>query len=143
MKTINQAVDELEQIIDLEITRYNIPYKQGKTIRIGNTVVRKSKRNGYMVIDTSGNTTITTAFSKHGAIAIAKAYNEGKDTDAYQRIDQIVEKHFNDSVFYNHNINSTTDEIKKTILEDRLEISQEAINNSLFSLEKFILTIQR
>lgn len=143
MKTINQAVEELEQIVDVELPRYNIPYKQGKSIRIGKTIVRKSKRNGYIVIDTDENATVTNAFSRHGAIAIAKAYNEGKDTTAYQQIDQRVEKHFNDSVFYNHNIEHTQDEFRKIILEDRLEFSQEAIHSAIESLEKFILTIQR
>ena len=143
MKTINQAVNELEHIVDVQLPLYNIPYKQGKTIRIGKTVVRKSKRNGYMVIDVEENATVTNAFSKHGAVAIAKAYNEGRDTSTFERIDQTVEKHFNDSMFYNYGIEHTQDEFKKVILEDRLEISQEAIYNALDSLERFILTIQR
>jgi len=142
MKTINQAVEELENLVQNELPRYNIPYKQGRTIRIGKTIIRRSQRNGYMVIDTDENATVTTAFSKHGAVAIAKAYSDGRNIQQYEKLDNEVAKHFIDSVFYNNSINVTKDEFRKNILEDRLEISEMHINHALESLEKFILTIQ-
>jgi hypothetical protein len=142
MKTINQAVEELENLVQNELPRYNIPYKQGRTIRIGKTIIRRSQRNGYMVIDTDENATVTTAFSKHGAVAIAKAYSDGRNIQQYEKLDNEVAKHFIDSVFYNNSISVTKDEFRKNILEDRLEISEMHINHALESLEKFILTIQ-
>jgi len=87
MKTINQAVEELENLVQNELPRYNIPYKQGRTIRIGKTIIRRSQRNGYMVIDTDENATVTTAFSKHGAVAIAKAYSDGRNIQQYEKLD--------------------------------------------------------
>ena len=140
MKTINQAVEELENLVQNELPRYNIPYKQGRTIRIGKTIIRRSQRNGYMVIDTDENATVTTAFSKHGAVAIAKAYSDGRNIQQYEKLDNEVAKHFIDSVFYNNSISVTKDEFRKNILEDRLEISEMHINHALESLEKFILT---
>tara|TARA_Y100000385_G_C13088230_1_gene637429 strand:- start:614 stop:1042 length:429 start_codon:yes stop_codon:yes gene_type:complete len=142
MKTINQAVEELENLVQNELPRYNIPYKQGRTIRIGKIIIRRSQRNGYMVIDTDENATVTTAFSKHGAVAIAKAYSDGHNIQQYEKLDNEVAKHFIDSVFYNNSISVTKDEFRKNILEDRLEISEMHINHALESLEKFILTIQ-
>ena len=142
MKTINQAVEELENLVQNELPRYNIPYKQGRTISIGKTIIRRSQRNGYMVIDTDENATVTTAFSKHGAVAIAKAYSDGRNIQQYEKLDNEVAKHFIDSVFYNNSISVTKDEFRKNILEDRLEISEMHINHALESLEKFILTIQ-
>jgi len=143
MKTINQAVEELERLVNAELPRYDIPYKQGKSIRIGKTIVRKSQRHGYIVIDVEDNATVTTAFSKHGAIAIAKAYNEGKSYKEYLHLDKTVEKHFNDSVFYTHNISRSNDPFRIDVLQDRLDISQDIIECTTDRLENFILTFQR
>ena len=143
MKTLSQAVNELERLVENFIPRYNIPYTQGKSIRIGKKVVRRSQRHGYVIIDIEDNATVSKAFSKPGAIAIAKAYNENKSYDLYERLDSELEKHFNDSVFYNNIITKTQDNFTKVIMEDRLEISQEHIHNAYSRLEQFILTIQR
>lgn len=141
MKTINQAVEELERLVESKLPSYSIPYKQGKSIRIGKTIVRRSQRHGYVIIDTEDNAMVTNAFSKHGAIAIAKAYNQGKSYDVFARFDKKVEKHYNDSIFYTYNIMNSKDEQKKQMLEDRLELSQDEITSAYDTLEKFILTI--
>lgn len=143
MKTINQAVEELENLVNQELPRYDIPYKQGKSIRIGKTIVRKSQRHGYVVIDIQDNAIITKAFSRHGAIAVAKAYNEGKNYEPFITLDKTVEKHFNDSVFYSHNIKTSKDPFKIDVLQDRLDISQDVIESLTNRLENFILTFQR
>jgi hypothetical protein len=143
MKTINQAVEELERLVESKLPRYDIPYKQGKSIRIGKTIVRRSQRHGYVIIDIEDNAMITNAFCKHGAIAIAKAYNQGKNYDMFAQFDKKVEKHYNDSIFYTYNIMNSKDEQKKQMLEHRLEISQDEISYAYDTLEKFILTIER
>lgn len=141
MKTINQAVKELEQLVEQELPRYAIPYKQGRTIRIGKTIVRRSERHGYTVVDTEDNAIVSYAFSKHGAVAIAKAYNDDMMLEPLQQKDKQVQKHFNDSVFFQNNIEKTTDDFKKAVLEDRLDISQAELDGAYRSLEKFILAI--
>ena len=142
MKTLSQAVDELENLVENFIPRYSIPYTQGKSIRIGKTVVRRSQRHGYIVVDTDANSTVANAFSKPGAIAIAKAYNEKKPYDQFEKLDQDLEKHFNDSLFYNNVLEKSNDEFTKGVMQDRLELSQEHLHSAYIRLEKFILTIQ-
>lgn len=143
MKTLNQAVNELENLVESVVPRYNIPYKQGKSVRIGKTVVRRSQKHGYIIVDVEANSTVSKAFSKPGAIAIAKAYNENQPLYEYEKLDTQLEKHFNDSVFYNNIIEKTQDEFTKGVMEDRLEISQESLHSAYTRLENFILTIQR
>lgn len=142
MKTLSQAVDELENLVESFVPRYSIPYTQGKSIRIGKTIVRRSQKHGYVIVDTDANSTVANAFSKPGAIAIAKAYNEEKSYKPYEKLDNELEKHFNDSLFYNNILEKTKDEFTKGIMQDRLEISQEHLHSAYTRLEKFILTIQ-
>lgn len=142
MKTLDQAVNELEQLVETKLPSYDIPFMQGRTIRIGKALVRRSKKHGYIVFDIENNTPVTTTFSKHGAVAVAKAYNKQQPLDKFIEVDKTVEKHYNDALFYSYNLNKTTSEIRRFVLQDRLDISEDRLQHAYSVLEDFILTIE-
>ena len=142
MKTLNQALLELEALIDNNLSSYNIPYKKGNVIRTGKMLIRQSKKHGYIVFDTATNKQVTTTFSQHGALAIAKACNDDQRIDKLLNIDQNVQKHYNDALFYSHGIKTTTNDIKRLVLEDRLDISADNLRCAYNSLERFIMAVE-
>jgi hypothetical protein len=139
MKSIDQALLELEKLIDVKIKDYSIPETKGDTIRINHILIRPSKTQGYVVIDTKHNKSITTTFSKVGAVAVAKAYLKSLPIIKFTNLDSTIEKHVNDSWFYSNIINKTDDAIRRNTLESRLEFAKCKINNAKDSLDQFIL----
>jgi len=107
------TADELQSLVDKIIPQYTLPYKEGKTIRIGKMLVRRSTRHGYIIVDTEDNATISTADTKHGAVAIAKASLGGHRIDQLQQKDHNASKHLNDAMHYSYIISRTNDENKK------------------------------
>jgi hypothetical protein len=139
MKSIDQALLELEKLIDVKIKDYSIPETKGDTIRINHILIRPSKNQGYVVIDTKNNKSITTTFSKVGAVAVAKAYLKSLPIIKFTNLDSTIEKHVNDSWFYSNIINKTDDAIRRNTLESRLEFAKCKINYAKDSLDQFIL----
>ena len=140
MTNLNRAANQLKNLVDQVLPQYTMPFKDGKTIHIGNTIVRRSKRHGFVIIDAENNSIVEFANTKHGAVAIAKAHNDG---DSYTKLlerDQRAAKHLNDAVHYQHIINTTNDDDKKFILETRLEIAQDMLERENSVLESYILT---
>lgn len=140
MKNLEQAVSELETLIEFKIKDYLIPEQKGNTIRIDNIVIRPSKTNGYVLIDTKNNKTITTTFSKVGAVAVAKAYAKAKPWRTLIHYDRVIEKNYNDSQFYNHIIENTHNEPRRVAMESLLEISTDKIDSAKRVLDGFILS---
>ena len=138
MSTRNTA-DELQSLVDKIIPQYTLPYKEGKTIRIGKMIVRRSTRHGYIIVDTDDNATVSTADTKHGALAIAKASLGGHRIDQLQQKDHIASKHLNDAMHYSYIISRTTDESRKFILETRLELAKSELDSINTDLESYIL----
>jgi hypothetical protein len=138
MSTRNTA-DELQSLVDKIIPQYTLPYKEGKTIRIGKMIVRRSTKHGYIIVDTDDNATVSTADTKHGALAIAKASLGGHRIDQLQQKDHIAAKHLNDAMHYSYIISRTTDESRKFILETRLELAKSKLDSINTDLESYIL----
>lgn len=138
MKTLKEAVNDLEYIVDLSIVEFNLPVIKGNVIRIGKVIVRPSKSLGHLVVDTETNKTVATAFTKRGAIAIAKAYLKKLPYHSLQQQDRIIEKHTNDCVFYNASIQGSVENSKKHVLASRLEISSQKIEIAKQHLDRFI-----
>jgi len=139
MTNLNSAANQLKDLIDQILPKYTLPYKEGKAIHIGKTIVRHSKRHGFVIIDAESNSIVEFANTKHGAIAIAKAHNVGHAYNNLQQRDQRAAKHLNDAVHYQHIINTTNDEDKKFILETRLELAQDMLERENRVLESYIL----
>ena len=139
MKNFEKALLDLQVIVNNKIPAYNLPVHSGKSIRIGSLIVRNSKRFGYIIIDTATNKSIDTAYSKHGAVALANAHLKNTSVREIKRCDKIIQKNLNDSYFYVNSITKTSDEIKQCILESRLEIAQNNIDYAKIFLDQFIL----
>ncbi len=140
MKNLEQAVSELEQLIEIKIKDYLIPEQKGNTIRIDSIIIRPSKSNGYVIVDTKNNKTVTTTFSKVGAVAVAKAYAKSKPWRNLMHYDRVIEKNYNDSQVYNHIIETTENENRRMAMESLLEISTDKIDNAKRVLDGFILS---
>lgn len=139
MKNLEKALAELEAIINTKMPEYNLPVASGKSLRIGNMIVRNSKRFGYVIIDATTNKSIDKAYSKYGAVALANAHIKKIPVEEVKRCDRIIEKNMNDSYFYVNSLNKTDDEVRQDILESRLEMAQININSAKTILDKFIL----
>ncbi len=140
MKNLEQAVSELENLIEFKIKDYLIPEHKGNTIRIDSILIRPSKTHGYILVDTKNNKTVTTTFSKIGAVAVAKAYAKSKPWRGLMHYDRVIEKNYNDSQFYNHIIETTENHPRRVAMEPLLEISTDKIDNAKRVLDGFILS---
>jgi hypothetical protein len=138
MKNLKEAIRDLEHIIDSGVTEFKLPVIKGGSVRIGKVIVRPSKSLGYLVVDTETNKTVESAFTKRGAIAIAKAYLKKIPYHSLQHQDHIIEKHTNDSVFYSASIDSAMDDFRKHVLASRLEIATQKIEIAKQHLDRFI-----
>jgi hypothetical protein len=139
MKNLKSALTDLENIVNTTILQYNLPVEKGNTLRIGNMIVRNSKRFGYVIVDANTNKSVDRAYSKYGAVALANAHIKKLSIKQIKRCDEIIEKNINDSYFYVNSLKNTDDELKQAILESRLEIAQSNINNAKYFLDEFIL----
>lgn len=138
MKTLFKAVQELEHIVEEGIADINLPVVNGRTIRIGKVIIRQSKTLGYLIVDTESNKSIASAYSKRGAVAIANAYLKNFTINSLIYQDQVIEKNFNDSIFYHANLKNCKDPFKKFVLQDRLEIAKQNIEVAKSHLDRFI-----
>lgn len=132
------AFETLNKIVEQGLKDNPLPYQQGKTIFLGNIIIRNNK-HGYVIIDRDQNKTVYKTFSKRAALAIAKNYIEDKSFEKIVNLDQKYEKHSNDCVFYLHNIQNTKDENKKEMLEHRLDTSCFEIQLLKDNLDRIIL----
>ena len=134
-----KIIRDLEDIISKNISSMDIPVVKGNTIRIRHIVIRPKKTGEWLLVDSKENKTIITMFSKIGAIAFAKAYIASIHTKFVEKLDKQLEKEYNDSVFYAHNLKKTTDIMKKDIIRCRFEVSQQKIDSARSALDNFIM----
>lgn len=128
----------LEDIITKGLNAAPLPYKKGNSIRIGSLAIRHSKDNGYMIFDCSNQKPVVTTFSRVAALAIAKHYSDVKKQDEILRLDDRLQKFYNDSVFYRHTLENTSDKFKKNVTLDRLEVAEAEVQTAQAILEDII-----
>jgi len=138
MKNLESAIQDLEAIITSKAKSANLPYKRGNTIRVGKMLIRPSKKHGYIIFDVEQNTSVQTANSLRGALALANAYI--KQTPALTIIehDKKIEKYQNDCRFYKHGLNNATSDFKKDMFEIRLQDAEYNLQQSKDVLDNFI-----
>lgn len=139
MKDLDQAVKDLEKIVTFNIKKYVIPETTGSTIKIGDIVIRKSNKHGFLVIDTKTNKSVTTTYSKNGAVAIALAYRKNKEFKTLEVFDSIISKNENDCKFYEHVIENNSDQIKKYAILNRLEVASQRAEWARSCLDDYIM----
>lgn len=136
--TTLQTYNDLSNIVEQGLKEHPLPIKKGKTVFLGNLIVRSNK-SGHTVVDKEENKTIAKTFSLRAALAVAKNYVENIPIDLPMDIDKKYEKHFLDCMFYQHGIRVTKSENKKEILETRLCTSHEEIQQLKTVLDRIIL----
>lgn len=143
MKSLEQALIDLQEIIDLKMKDYNIPEQKGNVVRLSHMIVRPSKAHGYIILDTKTNKSVAITFSKVAGIAVAKRHLNTKQFKDILQFDKIIEKNYNDSKFYYHNIKITADESRRITLESRLQIACEKIDVAKQRIDDTILCDMR
>lgn len=133
------SISELKALIEQGLENIPFPYVKGNSVRIGNMVVRTSK-NGNFVFDMKCKKQVAHTFSKTAAIAIAKNCAHGKSyiIEDVLRIDHDIEKNYNDAVFFQHSYKKSDDELRKEVLECRLDIATTKIDKGRSRLEDYI-----
>jgi hypothetical protein len=134
-----QILKELQEIIEDNLDPSMFPYKKGNSIRIGRFVIRES-RAGFLVYDIESNTQVAKTFCKTAAVALAKTLHKGRNPSRVLDLDRVIEKHYNDCVFYKHTIRKTKDEFKKEITTVRYEIAKSITSDAKKRLDSFIFS---
>ena len=139
MIDLTVAVEELKTIIDSNIHDYVLPEKDGGTIKLGHTIIRKSRTAGYLVFDARKQQQIANIYSKHAALVYAKNYINNRDNRAVLDLDRCLEKNEMDVIFFQHTIETTRNEIRRAIATDRLKNCELVIDNTKQKLESLLL----
>lgn len=128
---------KLEELIDNNIDKEAIPYVKGNSIRIKNIVIRKSKV-GWLIYDIESNTQLARLFCKSSALAYAKCVAKGNATARITELDNIIQKHYNDCIFYLHTLKKTKDSARAEVARVRYDISYGETHRATKDLEQFI-----
>jgi|13_taG_2_1085334.scaffolds.fasta_scaffold69764_2 hypothetical protein len=118
-----KILKDLEEIIEQGLSDIDLPYVAGKSIRIKNCVIRKTKHNDYIVLDVKENKSVAKTNFKYTAIALAKRYLKNYNLEPILDLDKELLKHYNDAVFYKNAIRSSQDSHYAATRQNRLDIS--------------------
>lgn len=134
-------IDEITTLVQTGTAKHQLPFKVGNAIRIGPVIIRpKKKTNTYFLLDSKDQKIIGEVYSKHAALAIAKLYNENKKINFAVALDQKIQKHEIDVMFYEHTFEKTTSEARKDVLNTRITVSKQQLDNSIARLEQIIFS---
>ena len=129
---------DLENLINNSLDMSFFPYVKGKSVRIKNVIVRETKF-GYLVFDTKENKEIAKTFCKTSALALAK--NVALDRNRVkeiQELDDIIQKHYNDAMFFKNTIRVTKDQDRKFVAETRYELAAAKTRDAKQRLDRII-----
>jgi hypothetical protein len=140
MNRVDRLAIELQQLIDNNLSNVAIPQKKGNSIRIGGWVVRENaKKNLYFVYSVTDNHQVARTFCKASAIAIAKQLSENKDVIAsVLEVDKVIQKHYNDAIFYKHAIKYSADPVRRAVCSTRYEHAKLETMRAKHKLDIFI-----
>lgn len=138
-KTVpSKLATELENLINSSLDMSFFPYVKGKSVRIKHVVVRETSF-GFLVFDTKENKEIAKTFCKTSALALAK--NVALDRNRVKEIqdlDSVIQKHYNDAMFFKNTIRVTKDEERKFVAETRYDLAAAKTREAKAKLDKFI-----
>ena len=128
------ALEQLESLLDDPYYMGKILYKKGNSIRIGHYIIRKNK-TGYLVYDCVDNRKVDHFWSKSAALAYVKLDLDGKKLHTeIKRLDKTLEKNQIDAMFYKNTIKKASEEIRKSSARVRLDIAEENAYNAKYRL---------
>lgn len=134
----SELLKSLEDIIEKGIEDVALPYVKGNSIRIKHLVVRSS-RAGWLVYNSKTHTQVSRLFCKASAIALAKSLADGKKKrQKIEELDKAIEKNYNDCVFYRNTLEKCKDSVKRTVTQNRLEVSVSKTKKAKKSLDLII-----
>ena len=126
----NQALKQLEDLLNDPYVLGKIPYKKGNSIRIGEYVIRKNN-TGYLIYNCSTNKKVTNFWSNPAALAYVKGkIDHIKYTEDIFRLDKTLEKNEIDSMFYKNTIEKAPEGPRKEAALVRLEIAEANVYNA-------------
>lgn len=128
---------DLKDIIEENLDPSMFPYQKGNSIRIGKMVVREN-RHGYLVYDIETNSQVAKTFCKTAAVAVARTFAKKQNISKVLDLDKIIEKHYNDCVFYKHTIKNTKDSFKRETTWVRYNIARDLTTHAKRELDRFI-----
>jgi len=128
------ALEQLESLLDDPYYMGKIPYKKGNSIRVGHYIIRKNK-TGYLVYDCVDNRKVDHFWSKSAALAYVKLDLDGKKLHTeIKKLDKTLEKNQIDAMFYRNTIKKASEEIRKSSARVRLDIAEENAYNAKYRL---------
>jgi hypothetical protein len=134
----SSLLKSLEDIVNKGIEDVIMPYVNGNRICIKHIVVRESA-SGWTVYNSTSHLQVAQLFCKSSAVALAKSIVEGKNNrKRIQSLDNIIQKNYNDCVFYRHTLKTSTDSLTRAITQNRFELSVTNTKKAKKSLDVII-----
>lgn len=131
----------LDSMLEKQLNGISIPFVSSNSIRIKNYVIRKNKKNLYLIFDCKENKSIAVTHFKNCAIAIAKNLANGKDcTYKILNLDQQLLKYYNDAIVYNNFITNAKNSSFREIRKVRLDLALEKTHHIKNELDNLIFT---
>lgn len=137
--TNTKIAAELEALINRALDTSLFPYVKGKSIRIKHIVVRETTF-GFLVFDTKMNREICKTFCKTSAVAVAKstAGGRGVSLDRIKTLDDIIEKNYNDALFFKHILEISSDSTRRFVAESRYDVAAVRTRTAKEELDRII-----
>jgi len=134
----SSMLKNLENIFDIELENFPLPYVKGNSIRIKHLVVRGSKA-GWLVYNSNLHRQVARLYYKASALALAKSLAEGRNKrKQIQELDNLIQKNYNDCIFYRNTLNNCTDSVRRAITQNRLELCVASTKKAKQSLDSII-----
>lgn len=137
MTKYDKAIKELQALLvskELE----DIPHVLENKIVIGNFLIKPAKYGDYWLIDRRDHTK-ELFYNKLSAVAAAKNYNKTHVKNEIRKLDKLLTKHSNDSIFYKHTIKKSKNLIRRESVQNRLDISNFYSRTAKQKLYNFII----
>lgn len=133
-----KIIEELNEIVEKGLSKADLPYKKGNSIRIGKFVIRQ-RQSSYLIIACTEGSIITETQCLASALAIVKKLNKGQNIiQDVLFYDHLIAKYRNDLLFYKYTINNTNDLDKKNTAEIRYDDTFHKVEHIKQNLDKFI-----
>jgi hypothetical protein len=137
MTKYDKAIKELQTLL-LSKELEDIPYVLENKIVIGNFLIKPANHGDYWLIDRR-NHTKELFYNKLSAIAAAKNHNMLNVKNEIRKLDKLLTKHSNDSIFYKHTIKKSKNSVRRESVQNRLDISNFYSRSAKQKLYNFII----
>ncbi len=131
-------IHQLKDFVDSSVDTVLFPVKTKNRINIGSYSIKPSK-GMYSIKCYRTNEVVAKTYTKAAALAIAKLLNKKQNVDNILRLDDVAAKHKTDCIFYRYTINTTDNELKREITQNRYDIARSCERTVLEKIKQYIL----